>query len=77
MAPGDERPRRVELGFEGGQVIAVRLTTKQIADLRKELGRGQPGWHDVETADGEVSLDLGKVVFVRGEPSEHRVGFIS
>jgi hypothetical protein len=76
MAAGDERPQRIEIGFDGGQVIAVKMTPKQAADLRKSVGRGHPGWHDILTEDGEVALDLSKVVFVRGEPGEHRVGFI-
>lgn len=65
--------QRVEIGFEGGQVISTRLADDDLKDLRKRLEQG--GWHDLPTEDGTVALYLGKVAFVRVESGEHRVGF--
>jgi hypothetical protein len=65
---------RVEIGFSGGQVVAVRLSDEKVKDLRKALDKAD-GWFDLETEDGEVGLDLREVVFVRGAPGEHRIGF--
>jgi len=65
---------RVEIGFSGGQVVAVRLSDEKVKDLRKALDKAD-GWSDVETEDGIVYLDLREVVFVRGAPGEHRIGF--
>lgn len=65
--------QRVEIGFEGGQVISVRLTEDELKDLRKQLEKG--GWHDVRTEDGTLSVYLGKVSFLRIDSGEHRVGF--
>ncbi len=65
--------QRVEIGFEGGQVISVRITENDLKDLRKQLEKG--GWHDLHTEDGVVALYLGKVAFLRIESGEHRVGF--
>jgi hypothetical protein len=65
---------RVEVGFSGGQVVAVRLSDDKVKDLRKALDKAD-GWFDLETEDGEVALDLREVVFVRGAPGEHRIGF--
>jgi hypothetical protein len=65
--------QRVEIGFEGGQVISARLTDEDLKDLRKQLEKG--GWHDVHTEDGVLALYLGKVAFLRIESSDHRVGF--
>ncbi len=73
MAEAADKPTRVEIGFNGGQVIAARLSPKQLTELRGKLGKS--GWHDVTTEDGDVALDLGQVVFVRGEASDHSVGF--
>jgi hypothetical protein len=70
----EARPDRVEIGFDGGQVIAVRLTEAQLADLRKALGHADD-WHDVSTEDGDLALDLKKVVFLRTQSAEHRIGF--
>lgn len=65
--------QRVEIGFEGGQVISARLSEDDFKDLRKKLEKG--GWHDLRTEDGVISLYLGKVAFMRIESGEHRVGF--
>jgi len=74
MAEKESKPERVEIGFDGGQVVAVRLEPKQITDLRKAVEKGQ-GWHDLSAEDGDVALDLSQVVFVRGAAGEHRIGF--
>jgi hypothetical protein len=65
--------QRVEIGFEGGQVIAARLGEEDLKDLRKQLEKG--GWHDVPTEDGTISLDLEMVAFLRVASATSRVGF--
>ena len=65
--------QRVEIGFEGGQVVAARLAEDDLKDLRKQLERG--GWHDLHTEDGVISLYLGKVAFLRIAAADHRAGF--
>jgi hypothetical protein len=65
--------QRVEIGFEGGQVISTRLSDDDLKDLRKQLDKG--GWHDLHTEEGTIALYLGKVAFVRVDSGEHRVGF--
>jgi hypothetical protein len=65
--------QRVEVGFEGGQVVSVRLTDEELRDLRKAVEKG--GWHDVHTEDGVLALYLGKVCFLRIDSGEQRVGF--
>ena len=63
----------VEIGFEGGQVIAARLAEDDLKDLRKQLEKG--GWHDLHTEDGVTRLYLGKVAFLRIAAGGQRVGF--
>lgn len=65
---------RAEIGFSGGQVAAVRMTAKQMTDLRKALDSGE-GWHDLETEDGQLSVDLAKVAFIRVASTDQRIGF--
>lgn len=65
--------QRVEIGFEGGQVVSTRLAEDDLKDLRKQLEKG--GWHDLHTEDGVIALYLPKVAFLRIASSEHRVGF--
>jgi hypothetical protein len=65
--------RRVSVGFQGGQVLALRVTDEQLEALQRALGAG--GWHKLETEEGPVRLDLGQVVYVRSEDSDRGVGF--
>lgn len=65
---------RVEIGFSGGQVVAVRMSDDKVKELRKALDKSD-GWTDIQTEDGDIALDLRQVVFLRGAPGEHRIGF--
>jgi hypothetical protein len=68
--------QRVDIGFQGGQVLAVRLTADSYGGLRKALGDDSSGrWYDLKTEDSEISLDLSQVVYVRLDTDEHRIGF--
>jgi hypothetical protein len=64
----------VEIGFSGGQGIAVRLSDASLKGLRKALDKAD-GWFDLETEGGAVALDLSQVVFVRTDSPAHSVGF--
>lgn len=66
--------QRVEIGFEGGQVVSVRLAEKPLGSLRQEVERGD-GWHDLETEDGTLAINLAKVIFVRIAGAPHTIGF--
>jgi len=65
--------KRIEVGFVGQQVITLKLDEGALSDLRKKLSDG--GWLTVDTEDGEVDVDLGKVAFVRVAAGDHSVGF--
>ena len=56
--------QRVEIGFDGGQVVAV-AARRGGAEGPAHGSSSSGGWHDLETEDGDVALDLGKVAFVR------------
>jgi hypothetical protein len=66
-------PRRIEIGFDGGQVIALRVTDSELDGLRKALSGG--GWHRVSTEEAEVEISLEKVVFVKTAGDGQKVGF--
>jgi hypothetical protein len=67
------RVHRIEIGFAGDQVIAMKLAEDQLAALRKALPKG--GWQTVLTDDGEVDLDVSKVAFLRIAADGQSVGF--
>ncbi|MGZ8649679.1 MAG: hypothetical protein ACXW08_13805 [Solirubrobacteraceae bacterium] len=67
--------RRAAVGFQGGQVLSLRLSDSQLTELRKVIREGRERWHEVEAADGAVLVDVGQIVYLRVESDEHRVGF--
>jgi hypothetical protein len=69
----DERAR-VDVGFIGGQVLALRLDKSVFDDLRKAV-EGDKRFYDVDAGDSNVTLDLSQVVYLRVETEDHRVGF--
>ena len=69
----DERAR-VDIGFTGGQVLALRLDVSVFASLRKAV-EGETRFYDVDAGDSNVTLDLSQVVYLRVETEDHRVGF--
>ena len=65
--------RRISVGFQGGQVLALRVSDEQLKELNGALAGG--GWHELKSEEGPVQLYLGKVVYVRAEDEDARVGF--
>lgn len=67
--------RRTALGFQGGQVLSLRLPEDVLTTLRQTLKEGKERWVEVEASDGAVLVDVGQVVYLRVESDEHRIGF--
>jgi hypothetical protein len=65
---------RIDVGFQGGQVLPLRATKESYEGLVKALDGGER-WHRLETQESEVLIDLPQVVYVRRDTEEHRVGF--
>jgi hypothetical protein len=67
--------RRGAVGFQGGQVLSIRVPEDELEKLRGALREGRERWHEVAASDGAVLVDLGQVVYLRVDSDEHRVGF--
>jgi hypothetical protein len=70
----DEKPQKVSIGFDGGQILSARVAPAELAKLRNALDR-EDGWHDLTAEDGTVAVRLSKIVYVLVDHEEHRVGF--
>lgn len=66
--------QRITIGFRG-QPLPVRAAAARVTDLLDALRSGRGGWHELETEDGSLVLDLEKVEWVRIDAQEQRVGF--
>ena len=69
----DERVK-VDIGFTGGQVLALRIERANFDGLRKAV-EGEQRFYDLDAGDSNVTLDLSQVVYLRVETEDHRVGF--
>jgi hypothetical protein len=65
--------RRISVGFQGGQVLSLRCSDAQLKRLHGALG-GE-GWHEVESDDGPIRVNLAQIVYVSADTDELRVGF--
>ena len=71
-----EEHRRVDIGFQGGQVLPARVKRDAYEGLRTALEDSSADrWHVLDTVDYEVALDLSQVVYVRVDTEDQRVGF--
>jgi hypothetical protein len=72
----DNAARRIDVGFQGGQVLPVRVRQEAVDELRKALADASADrWFELKTQDSEVSIDLSQVVYVRVDTEESKVGF--
>ena len=71
-----DTPRRIDIGFQGGQSLPVRVAQEVYDGLRKALAdSGSDRWFELTTQDSDVFVDLSQVVYVRLDTEDHRVGF--
>jgi hypothetical protein len=69
----DDKPQKISIGFDGGQVLSARVLPTELARLRTALGSS--GWHDLTAEDGTIALDPAKIVYVLVDHEAHQVGF--
>jgi hypothetical protein len=68
--------RRADVGFQGGQVLSLRLSEEEHEKLKKALSDERSArWHDVTAVDSQISIDLAQVVYVRLDTEAQKVGF--
>lgn len=68
-----EKPQKINLGFEGGQSLSLRVAAEELSKLRAALGG--TGWYDLASETGTLAIDLAKVVYLLVDSDPHRVGF--
>ena len=68
--------RRMDVGFQGGQVLAVRAPAEAYDKLVKALEDDKAKrWHTLDTDDSEILVDLSQIVYVQRERGDQKVGF--
>jgi hypothetical protein len=71
-----EQSRRIDIGFQGGQVLPARVTQAVYDGLSGVLtDERSQRWFELETVDSKISIDLSQVVYVRIDTEAQHVGF--
>jgi hypothetical protein len=66
---------RIEIGFDGGQVMGAIVEAGTVDELERSLGQGTDGAFAIESEDGRYTISLRRIVYVKRFTREARVGF--
>ena len=65
--------QRVTIGFQGSQVLTLKMDDADLDALLSALSAGD--WHDLNVDDGTVRANLAQVLYVKTDRDGSRVGF--
>jgi hypothetical protein len=71
----DQDTVRVEIAFEGGTGFSALVRTEAAAELERALGEGRGGVLPLDASDGRYSVVLTRVLYMKRDARESRVGF--
>jgi hypothetical protein len=74
-APPTEELIRVEIGFDGGQIMGALVTANSADQLEQALNSGSDGSLALEADDGRYTIAVKRVVYVKRFTREARLGF--
>jgi hypothetical protein len=66
---------RIEIGFDGGQIMSALVTPDAANDLERALSTGSNGAVALDAEDGRYTVPLGRVVYLKRFAREGRLGF--
>jgi hypothetical protein len=66
---------RIEVAFDGGQIMAAFVSAQAAEELERMLGQSPDSAYSLEADDGRYTVSLRRVVYVKRFTREARVGF--
>jgi hypothetical protein len=72
-----EHDTRIEIGFEGSQIMSALVTAKAADELEAALDAGTDGTLRLDAEDGHYTVALAKVVYLKRFAREGRLGFVA
>lgn len=66
---------RIEIGFEGGQIVGAVVEPASADRLEQALAAGEDAALALDVEDGRFTVPLRRVVYVKRFAREGRVGF--
>lgn len=71
----NEHDTRIELGFDGSQIMSALVTAQAADELESALEAGKGGTLALDAEDGRYTVALGRVVYLKRFAREGRLGF--
>ena len=68
---------RIEIAFDGGQIMGASVTLSAADELERALDDGRDGGLALEAEDGRYTVALRRIVYLKRFSREGRVGFTS
>ena len=66
---------RIEIGFDGGQVLGAIVDVETVDRLERALSTGEDGSLALDVEDGRYTVAVSRIVYVKRFAREGRVGF--
>ncbi len=66
---------RIEIGFDGGQIMGAVLSPESADELERALNGSPDGALALDADDGRYTVALQRIVYVKRFAREGRVGF--
>ena len=66
---------RLEIGFDGGQIMGALVTAESADELQNAIARAEDGSVLLDASDGKYSIAVKRVVYIKRFAREARVGF--
>jgi hypothetical protein len=66
---------RIEIGFDGGQIMGALVEAGAVDRLEQALAAGEDGSLALDVEDGRYTVALRRIVYVKRFAREGRVGF--
>jgi hypothetical protein len=72
-----EHDTRIEIGFEGSQIMSALVTAAAADELESALDAARDGTLRLDAEDGHYTVALEKVVYLKRFAREGRLGFVA
>ena len=68
---------RIEIGFDGGQIMSAIVTAKSADALELAVSGGADATLNLDAEDGRYTVALSRIAYIKRFAREARVGFES
>ena len=73
--PEDAGRVRIEVAFDGGQIMGALISVQSADELERALDSGTAGTVVLDAEDGRYAVVLQRIVYLKRFSRESRVGF--